>query len=181
MKGKRDTGIPEVQSLKEEREYWEARGPLAEGREGIINKPRPRQKRSSFLAVRLTGEELTRLRDVAAKQGLGPSTFARLILTSVIENTGKLPKRITLDELKNALENNLPQPVQEKAEALVKEIAIGDPDNPSLLIIDANQKKAFEEFTLSWLAALLAMAGVQVVTPRNEEYERIRDVVKSKT
>ena len=77
--------IPDFKTLEEEREYWEARGPLAEGYRGRVSKPKAGQKRSSFLSVRLTGEELTRLRDIAAKQGLGPSTFARLVLTSAIE------------------------------------------------------------------------------------------------
>jgi len=79
---------------EEEKEYWEARGPLAEGRKGRINKPEG-QKRSSFLAVHFTGDELTRLRDIAAKYGLGPSTFARIILTSAIGHQNKAPKCIT--------------------------------------------------------------------------------------
>ena len=106
MKEIKDTGIPEFKSLEEEREYWEARGPLADGRRGKINKPG--QRRSSFLAVRLTGEELTHLRDMAAKQGLGPSTFARLILTRAIENESRLPKVVTSDELRNLLDEHLP-------------------------------------------------------------------------
>ena len=89
MKSSEKNGIPEFKSLEEEKEYWEARGPLAEGHKGTVNRPKSRQKRSSFLAVRLTGEELTRLRDVAAGQGLGPSTYARMILTSALERGGK--------------------------------------------------------------------------------------------
>jgi hypothetical protein len=81
----KDNRIPEFKTLEEEREYWNARGPLADGHQGIINKPTAKQKRSSFLAVRLTGEELTHLRDMAVKQGLGPSTFARIVLKSAIE------------------------------------------------------------------------------------------------
>ena len=103
MNKTKDTRIPEFKSLEEEKEYWEARGPLAEGHEGRINKPRPRQKRSSFLAVRLTGEELACLRDLAAKQGLGPSTFARIVLTSAIEQQS-LPNHITVDKLRDILE-----------------------------------------------------------------------------
>jgi hypothetical protein len=95
MKEVRDTNIPEFKTLEEEKEYWEARGPLAEGHKGTINKPEAKQKRSSFLAVRLTGEELTHFRDIAAKQGLGPSTFARIILTALIQQDG-LPKQMPL-------------------------------------------------------------------------------------
>ena len=101
MKGTKDVGIPEFKSLEEEEKYWEARGPLAEGHKGRSNTPKPGQRRSSFLAVRLTGEELTRLRDIAAKQGLGPSTFARLVLTRAIENKSHAPKALISNELGN--------------------------------------------------------------------------------
>jgi len=85
MNRKSETKIPEFKSLDEEREYWEARGPLAEGQGGRINRPEPGQKRSSFLSIRLTGEELTQLRDMAAKFGVGPSTYVRQILKLAVE------------------------------------------------------------------------------------------------
>ena len=116
---KKNNSISEFKTLEEEREYWEARGPLAEGHKGTVNKPKTRQKRSSFLAVRLTGEELTRLRDIAAKQGLGPSTFARIVLTSAIERQSQ-PDMVTLTELKNMMENFLSQPTMDKGEAVGK-------------------------------------------------------------
>jgi len=99
---KENRGIPEFKTLEEEKEYWNARGPLAEGHKGTINKPSSKQKRSSFLAVRLTGEELTRLRDIAAKRGLGPSTYARIVITSALEPY-KLDA-INLNEIKDILE-----------------------------------------------------------------------------
>jgi len=85
MNKKIKTKIPEFKSLDEEREYWEARGPLAEEQGGRINRPKPGQKRSSFLSIRLTGEELTQLRDVAAEFGMGPSTYTRQVLKLAIE------------------------------------------------------------------------------------------------
>lgn len=85
MKGKKDTEIPEFQSLEEEREYWESQGPLAEGYKARINKSQLGQKLSSFLSVRLGGEELTLLRDMAAKVGLPPSTYARLAIMSMVQ------------------------------------------------------------------------------------------------
>lgn len=77
--------LSEFNTLAEEREYWEARGPIAEGYKGRITKPKTGQNRNSFLSVRLTGEELTQLRDVAARLGMGPSTFARAIIKQAIE------------------------------------------------------------------------------------------------
>jgi len=85
MNRKSETKIPEFKSLDEEREYWEARGPLAKEHKGRINRPKPGQKRSSFLSVRLTGEELTQLRDMATEFGMGPSTYVRQILKLAIE------------------------------------------------------------------------------------------------
>ncbi len=102
MKEKKRTGIPEFKTLEEERKYWEARGPLAEGHKGTINKPRPKQKLTSFLAVRLTGEELTKLRDIAAKQGLGPSTYARILITTALEP--RKADTVDLAEIKDMLE-----------------------------------------------------------------------------
>ncbi len=177
MKGKRDTGIPEFHSLEEEKEYWEARGPLAEGHKGRINKPK--QKRSSFLAVRLTGDELTRLRDVAASKGLGPSTFARLLLTSVITRDSKLPKNVTLDELKDILEKHLPQSLRVRAENLLKDASIGDPDNPAFSFFDRSQMGELGELGLKAVSILLAMYGVQVITEDHDKYEEIKTLVHS--
>lgn len=73
---------PKFGSIEEEDKYWETHSPLAEGLEGEVQTTE--QKRSSFLSVRMTGDELSQLRDEAAKLGLGPSTYARLVLTHVI-------------------------------------------------------------------------------------------------
>lgn len=119
MKSTKKTTIPRFQSLEEEKEYWEARGPLAEGHEGKINQPKPRQKRSSFLAVRLTGEELTRLRDVAAEQGLGPSTFTRLMIKRAIEHRDSPPTVINLGELSQADKDRIEKKLEESASSIV--------------------------------------------------------------
>jgi len=164
---------PNFTSLEEERKYWEVHNPLAEGYKGKIQ--RSRQKRSSFLAVRLTGEELTRLRDIAAKQELGPSTFARILLMSAIEHQSKSSKLITLDELIE----KLPQAVKEKAKEFTKAVAIGDPDRPSLIVMDAGQLNKLEELTRILLGALLSAAGVQLITPEDKRYEEVKEVVKA--
>jgi len=46
MKKKRYSDIPEFKSLEEEKEYWEARGPLADGHRGTWNKPKLNKKRN---------------------------------------------------------------------------------------------------------------------------------------
>lgn len=73
---------PKFGSIEEEDKYWETHSPLDEGLEGEVQTTE--QKRSSFLSVRMTGDELSQLRDEAAKLGIGPSTYARLVLTHAI-------------------------------------------------------------------------------------------------
>jgi hypothetical protein len=174
------TGIPEFQSLGEERKYWEARGPLAEGHSGRLERPERGQKRSSFLAVRLTGEELTRLREVAAGQGLGPSTFARLVLTRAVQNAEEPGARIPLDELKGAFEGSLPLHAREKAGKASRYTA-GDPDGRSATVIDATQRKRLEELTSSFLAGVLSVLGAEAATPEGDRREPARSAVKSRS
>ncbi len=52
VRGRKIGTIPEFKTLEEEKEYWESRGPLAEGKKGKVDRPRAGQKRSSLLAVR---------------------------------------------------------------------------------------------------------------------------------
>jgi predicted DNA binding CopG/RHH family protein len=168
--------VPKFKTLNEEREYWEARGPLADGHKGAINKPRQKQKRSSFLAVRLTGEELTRLRDMASEQGLGPSTFARVVLSTIIQQNG-FPKRIPFDDFVNAISSRFSQEDMEKYQRLIKDVVIGDPDNPALLIY-SGQRKAWEEFTSLFLERIL---GVRVMPTKNDNYQKIVEIAKVKS
>jgi len=93
MEREKKNKLPEFQSLEEEKEYWEARGPLAEGSKGRINKPRPDQKRSSFLSVRLTGEEITALREVAAIFYTRPSELARGVILDSVKRFKSLHER----------------------------------------------------------------------------------------
>jgi hypothetical protein len=91
---------PEFHSPEEEEEYWKTHSPIAEGYEGEVK--RPRQRRSSFLAVRLSGEELEGLRRLAAKKGLGPSTLARIILSSAMDQVDTASTQMSPGELKGA-------------------------------------------------------------------------------
>ena len=78
--------IPVFNTLEEERAYWErrARGP------GRPHKPT--LLRNSFLSIRLTGKEITQLRDLAATKGIGPSTFVREMIIEAIDHHKEIPK-----------------------------------------------------------------------------------------
>ncbi|MGD1118452.1 MAG: hypothetical protein ABR886_03090 [Dehalococcoidales bacterium] len=173
MKDLRDTGIPEFKTLEEEKEYWEARGPLADGHKGTINKPKSKQKRSSFLAVRLTGEELTQLRDIAAKQGLGPSTFARMVLVATTKKDIS-PERVPFSDLVKAMSSRFSQEDMEKCQNLLKDIVIGDPENPALLVYSGERKK-WEEFTS---LIFERMFGIKIVQTEDKNLKKVKEMVE---
>ena len=70
--------IPKFTNLEEEDKFWQSHSPILEEYKGKVQ--RKKQNRASFLSIRLTGEELARLREKATALGLGPSTYARQIL-----------------------------------------------------------------------------------------------------
>jgi predicted DNA binding CopG/RHH family protein len=75
---------PKFNSAEEEEKYWSNHSPIEEGYAGDVQTEK--QKRSSFLTIRFTGDELTKLRDLAAKKGLGPSTYIRSIIKDLLNN-----------------------------------------------------------------------------------------------
>lgn len=172
--------IPQFETEEQEAEYWDTHSPLDLVAEPKAQRVGIRGAKDKPITIRLDSESRSKLGKLAVEQGLGPSTFARLILMSVIERRAKLPKLITLDELKDALEKNLPQSIKDQAESLARATFIGDPENPTLLLIDASQMKEYEKFMWSFLSALLAIAGVQVITPEDSEYGKLRSIVGRK-
>ncbi|MBN1690852.1 MAG: hypothetical protein JW901_07515 [Dehalococcoidia bacterium] len=73
---------PKFDNVVDEDKYWKTHSPLAEGYTAEIQKEK--QKRSSFLTIRLTGEELTHLRDLASSKGMGPSTYIRALIKDAL-------------------------------------------------------------------------------------------------
>ena len=83
---------PKFSSADEEAEYWGKHSPLAEGYEGEVQQRR--QTRSSYLALRLSGEELQQLRDAAQRVGIGPTTLARNLILDGLKADRELLARI---------------------------------------------------------------------------------------
>ena len=77
-KSKTEYPNPKFASIEEEEKYWQEHSPLSEGYEGTVQEKS--QKRSSYLALRLSGEELALLRDTAKKDGIGITTLARNLI-----------------------------------------------------------------------------------------------------
>jgi antitoxin component of RelBE/YafQ-DinJ toxin-antitoxin module len=175
--------IPQFETEEQEAEYWDTHSPLDLVAEPKAQKVRTRGTKDRPITIRLDSETRLKLDRLAAKRGLGPSTFARLILVSVIEQEDKLPKVITPDQLKGALESileQMPQAIKERAVSLARTTAMGGLESPALLIIDASNRREWEEFTTLFLSALLAMGGVQVIVPEDSKYEKLKSIVGKK-
>lgn len=140
-------GIPEFKSVEEEREYWESRGALAKGHRGKLNTPDSKVQRSFFLSVRLSSQELTEWRKLAADLRIGPSTLARNLIVSYLQQVGKATQQkgtgdrqpVTFEQLCSDLVQNLPKSYSNRIENLMDSSLGGDPSNPSFLFMDPNQ------------------------------------------
>jgi hypothetical protein len=172
--------IPRFETEEQEAEYWDSHSPLDLVAEPRAQKVRVRGTKDKVITVRLDSESRSKLDRLAAEQRLGSSSFARLILMSVIEQRSKLPKRITLNEIKNMLDEITPQSIKERANLLVKEAAIGDHDNPSLLILDRSQIDEWGELGLQAICVLLARYDVQVITQEHAKYKEVKNLVQSR-
>lgn len=172
--------IPQFETEGQEAEYWDAHSPLDLAAEPKAQKVRVRGAKDRPITIRLDSESRSKLNKLAAERGLGPSTLARSILMSAIEHRGNLPKSISLDDLRDVVDQNLPQSIKDKAEKLAKDVSIGDPNDPAFLLLDRSQRNEWGELGLKVVSTLLAMYGVQASTPE-DIYEKAKTLVQSGT
>jgi antitoxin component of RelBE/YafQ-DinJ toxin-antitoxin module len=171
--------IPQFETEEQEAEYWDSHSPLDVIAEPRAQKVRVKGTKDKTITIRLDSESRSKLDRLAAEHKLGPSSFARLILMSVIEQGSKPPKQITLEELNNMVEE-IPQSVKEQVALLVKEAAIGDQDNPILLVFNQSQMKEWAALGLLFIRTLLTKYDIEVITQDHAKYEEIKTLVQSK-
>ncbi len=172
--------VPQFETEEQEAEYWDTHSPLDLADEPKAQKVRVRRAKDRPITIRLDSEGRSKLNKLAAEQGLGPSTFARSILMSAIEHRGNLPRNINLENLRDVLEQNLPQSIKDRAESLARDASIGSPDKPAFLI-DNSQVSAWEEFGLQAISTLLAMYNVQIINQEHTKYKEVKTLVQSGT
>ena len=95
---KNDYPNPDFTSIEEEDAYWQNHSPLTEGYEGTVQGKS--QRRSSYLALLLSGEELRLLRDTAKREGVGFTTLARNLILQGLDKKTDLMARIEALEQK---------------------------------------------------------------------------------
>jgi hypothetical protein len=165
---------------QEEREYWEARGPLSKGARGKLSQPVPNENRSSFLSVRLSGKEITQLRNLSQKSGLGPSTFARQVLVSLVEkaetrqnNQDKSEiKNINIDESCDQMMKVAPQSFRAQIASLLAPTAESELNNKTTITLDKSQFREIMEMNMKIMTLLAEVVNpeLKVVPPSEINY-----------
>ena len=121
-----------------------------------------------LIAVRFNEQELKRLREAAAEQGIGASTLVRILVNQALKPLSAGPRRMTSDEFRDVIASTLARLDKDKVNNLLKDVSIGNPDAPMLLVW-AGQTHKWGEFTSLFLKALLASLGVEVSLQENEK------------
>ena len=127
-----------------------------------------RPKLTSLIAVRFTDQELVRLREAAADQGVGASTLARILINQALKPLARKPRRMTSDEFRDVMTATLARLDKGKVDSFFRDVSVGSPDEPTLLIW-AGQTQKWEEFTSLFLKGLLASLGIEVISPEYGE------------
>ncbi len=120
-----------------------------------------KSKFTELIAVRFSEQDLKRLQEAADEQGIGASTLVRILVNRALKPVNARPRRLTADEFRDVMASTLARLDRAKVDSFFKEIAVGSPDEPTLLMW-AGQTKKWEEFTSHFLKALLASLGVEV-------------------
>jgi hypothetical protein len=127
-----------------------------------------RSKFTKLIAVRFTEQELERLQQEASARSVGASTLVRMLVNQALKPAVAGSRRLTSDEFRQVMDSTLNLLGQEKIRDFFKDIAIGNPDDPTLLVW-AGQTEKWEEYTSRFLIALLASLGIEVGLPADKK------------
>jgi antitoxin component of RelBE/YafQ-DinJ toxin-antitoxin module len=170
--------LPQFKNEEQEAMYWDTHSPLDLVSEPETQKIKVSKAKDRPIAIRLDSETRTRLNGIAAEQGVGPSTLARIFITEAIEGKKGNKKSFDMNLLMSAFANTISQAEKDKIESFMKEIAIGDPGNPALLVF-SGQRKNWEDVASIFFKQLLAILGFQVITPTNKNFEKLKEIIQS--
>jgi hypothetical protein len=178
---------PRFGSVEEEEKYWAAHSPLSEGYDGDIQKEK--QKRSSFLTIRLTGEELTQLRDLSSSRGMGPSTFIRTLIKDALtpSEQAELALSKSAQQVKSIVQE-LVYDRKTEGKSAVKDKAIKQytATQEAFCILELSKAPTTQEkmnaltsaITLNILEQFISTTCVKVITPDDTEFAEIKRITK---
>jgi antitoxin component of RelBE/YafQ-DinJ toxin-antitoxin module len=99
--------VPEFENEEQESEYWDKHSPLDMVTEHKLQKVRVGGLKDRPIAIRLDSQTRAKLNALAAEQGVGPSTLARIMIAQAIESQATLPKSLEIGSGLKALTSNL--------------------------------------------------------------------------
>lgn len=181
---------PRFGSIEEEDKYWASHSPLNEGYPAEIQKEK--QKRSSFLTIRLNGEELTRLRDLASSKGMGPSTLIRTLIKEAL--TPRERTELALSESAQRFQviaqelvcdrkadrtSAVKDKVKEQFKALPEAFCIFKFSKAPLTQEKMNDLTA--TITLNIFDQFISNSCVKVITPGDIEFDEMKRITNERT
>jgi len=181
---------PKFGSVEEEDKYWATHSPLDEGYAREIQKEK--QKRSSFLTIRLTGEELTQLRDLSSARGMGPSTFIRTLIKDTL--TPREHAELALSKSAQQLQSIVQKLVYDKkasGTSVVKDKAKEQYRalHEAFYILQLSKTPLTQEkinnltaaITLNIFDQLISNACVKVITPGDAEFDEMKRITNDQS
>jgi hypothetical protein len=102
------------------------------------------------------------LNELAAKQGVGPSTLARLMITQAIEGKESTSRTIDPEFLMKALAHNLTQVREAKTGDEGYQITAIDSAKAPVLVF-SGQSQDWDRFSARLVKQLLSVLGIKVV------------------
>ena len=155
---------PKFGSVEEEDKYWASHSPLNEGYAAEIQKEK--QRRSSFLTIRLTGEELTRLRDIASSKGMGPSTYIRALIKDVL--TRGESAELALSES------------AQRFQSILQGLSYDKKAGGTSAVKD-KAKEQYKALPEAFCILQLSRACVKVITPGDAEFDEMKRITNERT
>lgn len=162
--------IPSFKSEEEEAEYWDKHSLLEHFDESDFSPLQVKTAKDRPIAIRLDSESRQKLEDMAKAYGVGPSTLARTIISSMLQRWEQSRQMsITLEDAAGALFQPIPDDVKEEMVELFTEAKIGKAEAPYLYIFNAPD---LERVSRRFFRYLVEATGVKI-KPDDEAYEMV--------
>jgi len=178
---------PRFSSVEEEDKYWAIHSPLDEGY--AVANQKEKQKRSSFLTIRLTGGELIQLRDLSSARGMGPSTFIRTLIKDVLTSTEQteLAPSKSAQQVKSIVQELVyDRKAGEKSAVKDKAIKQYAATQETFCILELSKAPITQEqmnaltttITLNILDQFITNTCIKVIAPGDVEFAEIKRITK---
>ncbi len=166
MKNKKHI-IPNFESEEQEAEYWDKHSPLDLVAEPEAQKVRVRGIKDRPITIRLDSNSRLALEKLATRNGLGPSTFARIVLMSSLKKGEKFAETDSTTESRDTVESS--SVVVEEAKAGTRGVILKVKAK-----IEEALRRALEN---DWKTSLGLLKEAEIIVP-NEYYSDVKVEIK---